>query len=439
MTFIPGRKTVLTAALVGTTLLASPILAQPQQQQPEPHPSGWTYTTEALATAVNNGYQLALDPVGRKVYLTDARWRTEDRAPDGTVTVRQTGTGKVVVFDTETRELEAIHSFLGLTRNDGSGPESQPFEWTDGSGDSITSMRTTFSPYGIAVAANAADASDPIIVTTTARARDAEAGYGGNVVIYNASQGAPTDEDRLFAYEDGGPIFNGIRRVAVNNRTGKAFVTNFADARGGGEEPGYITVIDLATRAVEANVRVPEYWGAIGVAVDEENDLVYVGTIAGEGLYVIDASALDTSDPRDLALNDAAITELEAVVGENARPTYNAELKRLYVSSFASPEGVITVVDADPQSAGYGTILDTIETGPTNAVEVDAERGLLFSANLGDKEVVVFSTDTHEEVLRLPTTGNALNVGIDPESGDVWVSNFGRAGFVDVFTLRAPQ
>lgn len=436
-----SRLTLAAAAAIAGLAAVVPLAVA----QDEPG-SGWTYSVESLATGVNYGYQLGFDPAGRQVYFTDAQWRVESRAPDGTIGVTQTPTGKVVVFDAATRDLVAIHSFLDLSRNDGSGPDRAPLDWsgvTDPSVSTLASNRTTFSPYGIAIDGTTVDAAgeiDPTIVTTTARGRNLDLDYGGHLVVYNASQGAPTDADRLWEFEDGTPIFDGIRRIAVNTGTHTAFVTNFAEARAeGGGRPGFVAVVDLEAREVVARVRVPELWGAIGVTVDEERDLVYVGTLSGDGLYVIDAAAVDTGDPQDLALNDHAITELEATVGENARPTYDPVLQRVYVSAYDDPAGTITVVDADPESPAYGTVIDSFETGPTNAVAVDGERGLLYSANLGAQEVVVYDTGTHEELLRLPTSGNALNIGVDPVSHEVWVSNYRATGVTDVFSVHGPR
>lgn len=53
-------------------------------------------------------------------------------------------------------------------------------------------MRSTFSPYGVAVDGTTTGADgqpDATIITTTARGRDPKAGYGGHMVIYSASQG----------------------------------------------------------------------------------------------------------------------------------------------------------------------------------------------------------------------------------------------------------
>lgn len=423
-----GRRLAAAAIVTGAGLAAPSAFAQ------QPPDTGWTYSVERLATGVNNGYQLALDPVDRQVYFTDTRWRTESRDADGNVTVSQRGTGKVVQFDVELRAIVANHSYLGLTRSNGNGREGDAFDWTGVTSSSLTSMRSQFSPYGIAVDNNG---GNPIVITTTARGRDDAFGYGGHAVIFHPLDGDPTDADRLWQLSDGSPIFDGVRRVAVNTETHKAYVTNFAEVRSAneGSRPGFVVVIDLLTKTVDARIAIPE-GGAIGVAVDEGNNLVYVGTLVSDKLYVIDAGAVDTSDPLDIHLNAGTVTELEASVGENARPTYNAELKRLYVSAYAAPVGTITVVDADPESAAYGTVIATIETGPTNSNEVDGELGLLYSANLGDRQVVVYDTETHEEQVRLPTSGNALNLGIDPVTRDLWVSNFAQSSITDIFSLR---
>lgn len=428
------RAAMVTVAMIAGLGLTS-AFAQPPQRGAAAEPKEDTgYTLETLATGVNNGYQLVMDKVNRRVYFTDAQWRTEERAADGSISVVQSGSGKLVEFDVASRTLTAIHSFLNLTRNDGNGREGEPFDWTGVSRDSMTSMRTTFSPYGVDIdplAPNAAGQPDPILITTTARGRDADEGYGGNVVIYRASQGAPTDADRLFEFDDGTPIFNGIRRVVVNSRTHKAFITNM----GSSEIPGYIAVIDLLSKKVDARVAIPGNEGVIGATVDEENNLIYVGTMRGDKLYVIDGNRIDTSNPKSFDLNAGTLTQLNASVGSNARPTYNAEQQRVYVSAFGNP-GMITVVNANPQNEAYGRVVDSFATGATNMVEVDAERGLLYSANLGDREVVVYDLESHDELLRLPTTGNALNLAIDPVTRDLWVSNFSDASAVDIFRVH---
>ena len=449
----PLAGTLAIALLGGSFAVAAPFAAAADPVTTE---NGWSYTKETFDTGVRNGYQLALDAANRKVYLSDAAWSAQTRTATKETeeaevvygdTVFTVGNGKLAVFDTATRNREDDHSFLNLTRNDGTAKENEEFSWEGVSlnwGDnptfpktvnqSITSMRTTFSPYGVAV-----DGTTPggaTIITTTARQRNAAAGYGGGVVVYSADQGAPTDDDRVFEFEDGTPVLQGPRRIAVNTVTHKAYVTSLGTQRNNGPDAGYLTEIDLVTREVTARIAVPGGVGAVGVAVDETNNLIYPGAMAASKLYVIDGDQIDRSNPKSFAVNEAAVTELDADMAANQRPTYNAELKRLYVSAYDSKN--LYVVDADPESADYGKLIHTIATGPTNAVEVDGERGLIYSANLGDKNVVVFDAETHEKLLTLPTSGNALNIGIDPVSRDVWVSNFSNVGKVDVFTVESP-
>ena len=411
---------------------------------------------EVLDTEVVTGYQLALDPVNGTVYNSDANWRQETWDPaTGEVDVTREPTGKLSVFDIETRERLDDHSFLSVTRNDGTGAEGDPYPWGEIEPESYSSMRSTFSPYGVAVdPTNAAGEADATIITTTARqqSQSDEFGYGGGLVLYSASQGAPTDDDRIWEYEeDGEPVLDGPRRIDVNTQTNRAYVTNFASGRSAdndGTRPGYITVLDTTERgldAVLAQIPLPVAdngsIGAIDVTVDEDNGLVYVGTIGGGdgNLWVFAEDDIEESDPTETSkaesqeANENVAQELDAQVGLNARPTYIPELQRVYVSSF--DEETITVVDADLNSDTYGTALEVIETGPTNSVTADPELGLIYSANLGDQEVAVFATQTHEQVGALPTSGNAVNIAIDPETRDLWVSNFDDAGIVDVFTI----
>lgn len=371
----------------------------------------WSVSTETLNTGVANGYQLAY--ADGNVYVADAQWRAERR-------------------------------IVGT-------PENTPLE-------SGSSMRTSFSPYGIAVDADVD--GEAVVVTTTARQRDAATGFGGGVVIYKASQGAPTDADRVFQYADGSPIFSGPRRVAVNAEKNLAYVTSLGDSRGASERQGYITVLDLTKRgaeAVVAQVTVPDAAGAVGVAVDEVNNLIYVGGYAQNGiekLYVIDGSKIDASAPTDFKLNNGAIRALDAVVGSNARPTYNAELKKVYVSAYDA--STITVVEADPASSDYGKALKVIDvrTGAdsnnkgTNAVEVDAARGLLYSANLdsgvsvydinNDYEQIEFTAADGSKFKDVPTSGRSVNFGLDAETGEIWVSTWSSAGTVDIVRVTAP-
>src|SRR5699024_11439572 len=130
--------------------------------------------------------------------------------------------------------------------------------------------------------------------------------------------------------------------------------------------------------------------------------------------------------------------KLDAQVGMNARVTIDQVNKVLYANAWASPTATITKVDIDPASETYGQSLGMIHTGPSNQTAVDPTRGLLYSANLGDQEVVIFDAGDLSVVGRVPTSGNALNIYV-AENGDAWVSNFADAGKAEIITPIAPE
>ncbi len=473
------RNRVLATAS-GLALLAAPLaLTTTTSPAHAAEEDAWTYSVETLDTGVVNEYDMAYDAVNRKAYYTDGNPRTDTRTRVPTFDSTGTptgftyqygftaGTGKVVEFSTATRTKRNV-DYTGLTRLTGI-KENAAHSWAgvaaptvDGQVQSQSSLRTHFSPNGIAVDPNTQydGVTDPTIITTHVRQQGFDpvtgtsVGYGGGIVVWRASQNAPTDADRIWKFDDGEQVSDGSRRIAVNSVTHKAYIGNFANGRSAdpSSRRGYITVIDLVTKKVDARIAIPapaqvtdqvKDGGPIGLTVDEENDFVYVGQIAQDNtkltkLFRIDGSGLDTSNPKDKTLNAAKVTELAAAVPANARPTYVAADKRLYVSSYQAK--TISVVDADPASAAYGTVIETIQTGQTNSVEVDAERDLLYSANLQDQEIVVYSTETYEELLRLPTTGNVSALAIDPVTHEVWAANFGTStgGKTDVFTVNAP-
>lgn len=396
------------AAVTGLGLALAPLAAHAATGPT----STWEAAVKSVESGVKSGYQLAA--AGGTIYVADAQWRTEAK-----------------VIGTK---------------------ENTPLE-------SGTSMRTTFSPYGIAVDPNVN--GEPVVITTTARQQAPGGTYGGGVVIYNPSQGAPTDADRVYQYADGSPVFSGPRRVAVNTERHLAYVTNLGTSRGNSDREGYITVLDLTKRgtdAVVAQVTVPNAAGSVGIDVDSANDRIYVGGYADQGdsgtdvetLYVIDGSQIDFSDPKDFDLNDDAITALDAVVGPNARPTFNADTQKVYVSAY--DESTITVVDANLASDTYGetekviTVTTGTESGQTgtNAVEVDAERGLLYSANL-DAGVTVYDiandyapiefTGEDGTYTDIPTSGRAVNFGLNETTGEIWVSMWGSTGTVDIINV----
>lgn len=496
----PASRTprVALAALTSGALFASPlVLASPAQAADE---SGWTYTVQTVQTPIAQGYQSVFDPVNRVFYRTDAQARSDVRSRETVyndadeaigwrwVNTSTGGSAKVVAIDAATKTTASTYDYTNLTRLTGK-KESEAHSWdgiawspNSAGTQSQSSLRTHFSPNGIAV-----DTSTETIITTHVRQQlngndvtqengGTNYGYGGGIVIFGASQGAPTDADRLWKLADGSPILDNARQVAVNSKTHKAYIASMGAKNGSTSRPGHITVIDLATKTVESRIAIPFADsvndatgdlasnlspGAIDVTVDEENEIVYAGLIVQNGgagnftvpIVAIDAAdaTLDKSNPIDFHLNDDKIDLLSAKVTHNARPTYDATTKKLYVASYSTvvkngttdtPNGQISVVDADPASANYGKVEKSVQVNYINSVAVDPKRGLLYAAENSARKSLVYKLDTLEKVLEVPSSGRTNDLGVDPVTGEVWVGMFSFQGAdaskTDVFKVFAP-
>lgn len=447
-------------ALTGLALVAAPLSLAPSASAADDQ---WSYRIDSVATGVSQAYQAGFDPVNRTLYLTDAQARTDRRAKtpvydsSGTEigwnwTYTSTGgSAKVVAVDAAKRAVSDTYDYTNLTRLSGK-KESEPHSW-EGIADTVlsqSSMRTHFSPNGIAIdpLTQYDGTTDPTIITTHVRQQGLQPdgsskGYGGGIVVFRASQGAPTDADRIWQFDDTEPVSDGSRRIAVNTRTHKAFITNMGTGRSADPNArrGYVTVIDLPTKKVEARIAIPaptgggaKDGGVIGVDVDEANNHVYVGTISQSPaddqtkLFRIDANGLDTSNAQDKTLNAAKVTELDAVVPSNARPHYSPEDKRIYVASYN--QGKVTVVEGDTSKPTYGSVLATIDSPSVNSVVADPERGIFYTANLGEQKVIAYSTKTFEKLLDIPTGAKTRpnDVHIDPVTHEVWVGHFSYGG-----------
>lgn len=460
----------------GTALIASPLVLVGQASADD---AAWGYTRQVIYTGAQQGYQMGFDPVNRKVYFSDAQARTDTRTKTPTYDAdgnqngffwtygTSGGSAKVIEVDAASKTVRRNLSYTGLTRiGQNATTEGQAHKWDHmpdiaiGATQSQNSLRTHFSPNGFAIdPLTTYDGQvDPTIITTHVRQQGAQPdgtskGYGGGIVIFRASANAPTDADRLWEFDDTEPISDNSRRVAVNTKTHKAFITNMGTRND--TRRGYVTVIDLPTKTVEARIAIPAPaagsaaadGGVIGVAVDEDNNYVYAGVIAAGSatnvyskLFRIDASGLDTSNPQDKTLNASKVLELDAVVPTNARPFYSPGQKRLYVASYNA--GIVSVIDADPASANYGKLITTINSGEVNHVTVDDERGLLYAAGLGQRVVKVYDTETFEQLLEIPTIGRANDLAVDPVTHELWVGYFSFQGAssteTEVFTVTSP-
>ena len=421
----PGR---LALALTAAALIAPATSAADPVNEP-----GWSVTTQDLSSGINLGYETAIDPVNRRLYAADAQPTTRERRPvrdaDGNPTGETTyettvpASGKIVSFNTANHAFLKNWSFLNLLGSDGilGGGFSAWSTPNATTGISTSNNRATSNqPYGVAIDHSTVDAEgdpDPTLVTVQTRT--------SSVAIFRASAASPTDADVLPSASTG---FFRARTPAVDSTRHKAYVVNY------NSESGNVAVIDIPTKTVEALIPAT---GAVGLALDVENNLLYAGTYtttADEFVRVIDLDAVVTGSPTDPAPNAAAIVANIPGVGLNARPGFDPVGKKLYTAN--SGDGTVSVVDLDPDSSTYRTVVKTITaTGRPNAIAVDPERRLVYSADLGSRLVSVIDAETDEFVQGVPTAGSAIDVDVDPVSG-VAYANSQSGGRITAFRVQ---
>lgn len=425
--------------------------------------TGWSATTQNITTGVNLGYEAAIDTYNNKVYAADAQGIRVERqfqwtgtpatlsTTEYTDTVIQAATGKVVSIDIPTLSFAKSWNHTGLKDTNGNPstgiipavttPTPAPASWAFNIGQPnaqtgiATGNNTQLGqlPYGVVVDGNLAD---PTIVTANTRT--------ASVTVYKASQAAPTDAD-VIKYATVGYTGVQARTPVVDPVRHKAYVAGYNGAN------GVVFQINTISRQVEAVIPAP---GVVGLAIDLQNNRLFAGTYQaaataespkGHFLRILDLNKVNTSNPADKSLN--AGVEVKAVpnVGENTRPGYDEKTQKVYLANSvatanpannAAPQ--VTVVDANPSSATYGTVVKTIPTpARPNAVTVDAERGLAYVPLLGGRSLLVIDTKTDTVATGVPTTGNAVDADVDPKTGVVFVTNQGTGSTAGTAQLQA--
>lgn len=429
----PLKRGLRFAAGAAALLAVTPgsALADTPENQP-----GWTANSLSLTTGIVLGYETAIDPVHRVLYAADANGASAQRqyvwdpslnsgaggwSDSYLQTTTQAATGKIASFSSATNSVLKNWSHTGLTGTTtvNGSPVSAPGgplvfgNVNQTTGISTASNRLTGQyPYGVAVdhATKTGGEDDPTIVTVQTRT--------STVAIYKSSTASNgvTDADVIPTTASG---LVRARTPVVDSTRHKAYIVGY------NATTGIVVQINTLTKAVEATFPVP---GAVGLALDEATGLLYAGTYPGGNasgeLKILDPSKADTSAPLDPTKNTQVVTKTITGVGPNARPGYDAVNKTVWLANSNTGLAAVSVVDVDPASSTYGTVLKSIDLyGAPNAVTIDGERGLAYVPTLGGKTLAVLDTDSLEYVTSVPTKGNALDADFDPKSGTVYVSS----------------
>ncbi|GAB09097.1 hypothetical protein GOARA_028_00080 [Gordonia araii NBRC 100433] len=229
--------------------------------------------------------------------------------------------------------------------------------------------------------------------------------------------------------------------LAIDSKRGRVLVTN-AHASG-------ITVFNMnAKRVTPANLTPLPYSHPMGAVANTATDRFYVGfngtgkvgifksstgRLVGEipNLYKASFLDIDTSRKRLYVGNadyEAKTNNFVAVVDlrthrvikkiktpSNSRPKVDPNTGRIWASSFDT--GKISIID--PASLRVVKTIDT-KSSPSK-LAIDAQRRLVYTANLQKKTITVLNADSGAILKTIPTGGKAVHtIVVDPATGIVY-------------------
>jgi YVTN family beta-propeller protein len=220
------------------------------------------------------------------------------------------------------------------------------------------------------------------------------ANTGSNTVsIIDASTDTVIGTVVVPVQQDQPGVFLRIWDVAANPLGGRVYVT----ATG-----GTVFVIDTATNAVSGPYRVGP--AATGVAISPDGSRLYVAT----ELWNSDIEVVDT----------ASMTVIGTInLGESSYPidgAFTPDGKRLYMITGAqgseTADNAVMVIDTDPNSTTYNTVIHTIYGGAPGHVVFSQDGSRAYVSDSGDNTITVIDTHTNAVI-------GTLTVNLSPASG----------------------
>ena len=179
-----------------------------------------------------------------------------------------------------------------------------------------------------------------------------------------------------------------------------------------------VPAIPVVTREALTRVHVPPVEGRTAVmdamVVDPQSHLLYVADStdpAHPGVDVLDLGASPAAYRATIPTGDSAPNGLALV----------PERRRLYVGG---DDGSIIVVDLDPGSPTFRTVvatLTTAHTGPADLLAYDPHEHRVFAVYPVDGLVAIIDTDAQRVVARITDLGTVHQPLYDPADGMLYV------------------
>lgn len=345
------------------TVVGAPASAEPAAG------TDWRFGLSSIAAGVNEGAELAIDPVRRKIFVADGDdYFQRYDVIDYVLPYPHVLMPKVSVLDVDSRRVLRAIDYTGLPLAPMKyGPLTIPVPHT---------------PNGVAL-----DTKRGLVITTTAR--------GEQAAVVDMSARAAKRSDLAVGRD---PLKHAMG-VAVDTDLGRAYI--------GSWDSNQIVVVDTATRREITTIN--GVYKPTMVAVDSERHRAYVGNADYEAKKINFLTVVDTRTNRVVK---------KIATAPNSRPSVDPTTGRIYLASFVT--GEIAVIDPDSLN-----VVGRIQTKSTPVnVAIDEKRRLAYTANLFKRTISVVDLASNKVIATLKTRARPHTIAVDPKTGAAFATEF---------------
>jgi YVTN family beta-propeller protein len=197
--------------------------------------------------------------------------------------------------------------------------------------------------------------------------------------------------------------------VAISQDGTRAYVANIAASSNS------VSVIDTDPSSPTYNnelCRIPVGGNPIGVAVTPDGSRVYVAQLGSSDVAVIDAASCAVMSPT-IPVGAPSAAGGIAITPDGTRA--------FVATGFFS--GTVAVIDTDPTSPTYNTVLTTIQVGAFPAgVAITPDGTRAYVTNGGSNSVSVIDTASNTVIITIPMAGGPFGVAITPDGTRAYVT-----------------
>ncbi len=235
----------------------------------------------------------------------------------------------------------------------------------------------------------------------------------GQVGVYDIDSG-----EELALIKNDGDESDHLRQLVVDEASNTIYLSTVGGMQRG-DEPApksAIWVIDGDSDTLDS-VIVDPVKSAAGLALDADNQRLYVSDLANGAIAEIDLESQDVLRTFSAVELNENNPDAEAETFDTVNLEIDADNGILYAIN--QKTGGVSIIDVES-----GEIETTVKTGDgALSARLHPESGDLYVANRGDGTVSIIDADSRYVTAHLATGSHPQTIAIDPESGRVYVSN----------------